>query len=108
MEIVAVLTKREFSFDEKFIRKTAIWELNVVAVGVRNVILLIEKRASIIIDRTRYTLLTLITSSVATPSVLSLQSTTTYEIGGSTTITLTCITSTSGVTFSWKDDGVPM
>ena len=108
MEIVAILKKREFSFDEKFKRKTAVWHLHVVTVRVRNVILLIEKRAAIIIDRARYTLLTLITSSVATPSVSSLQSTTTYEIGGSTTITLKCMTTTDGVTYSWKDDGVPM
>ena len=45
--------------------------------------------------------------SAATPSVSSLQSTTTYEVGG-TTITLSCHTPTSGVTYSWKDDGEAM
>ena len=58
--------------------------------------------------RSRYTLLTLTNSSVATPSVISLSGTTTYEIGGGTTITLSCYTTTAGVTYSWKDDGVDM
>ena len=58
--------------------------------------------------RSRYTLLTLMNSSVATVSVTSLQDTTTYEIGGGTTITLSCYTTTAGVTYSWKDDGVDM
>ena len=61
------------------------------------------------IDRTLYTLLTLKNSSAATPSITSLQSTTTYEIGG-TTITLSCHTRSRsvGVTYSWKQDGTVM
>ena len=62
----------------------------------------------ILLMETRYTILTLINSSVATPTVISLSGTTTYEIGGGTTITLTCMSTTSGVTYSWKDDGTVM
>ena len=80
--------------------------------GVRNVIPRTETRALIIIiDRIRYKLLTLVNSSVAAPTVTVMTipfGTTTYEVGGGTTITLTCMTSSPGVTYSWKQDGTIM
>ena len=71
---------------------------------------MIETHAlNVIIDRTRYKLLTLVNFSAAVPTVITIpRDTTTYEVGGGTTITLTCMTSSPGVTYSWKQDGTIM
>ena len=41
--------------------------------------------------------------SVTTPAITA--SATTYEIGGSTTVTLTCISTSGSGTYEWKKDG---
>ena len=53
--------------------------------------------------------LTLANYSVVVPTITTTPtSSTTHEINGATTVTLTCTSTTPGVTYKWKKDSTDM